>query len=243
MISLSKEWAVLSKAMYGPEFIDELSHFLHKYNLRTILECGCGDGHILQGLAKKGFQGIGIDNDKEMIHLASENSYKNLTFHQMNWLNLGILPSEFDVVMCRGNSLSYAWSWGKKNINPKKTKETIETSITLFFEKLRPGGLLYLDCIPTCESMRSGGNIEIRNIKMNTDKIKLEGRIEYDRKNKIRKTYANGTLNDKNFSVESIGYLLIASELEEMIRKQKPLNIFRPTFVNEKNYEIICAIK
>ena len=60
MMSLSEEWALLSREMYGQKFIDELAEFLQKQKVRTILECGCGDGYVLNGLAQKGFSGIMI---------------------------------------------------------------------------------------------------------------------------------------------------------------------------------------
>ena len=41
MMSLSKEWALLSRAMYGQDFIEELSEFLKGQKVKTILECGC----------------------------------------------------------------------------------------------------------------------------------------------------------------------------------------------------------
>ena len=69
MISLSKEWAILSRVMYGEKFHQELSDFLKKNNVKTILECGCGDGNVLKGLAKRGFIGLGIDNNVEMIQM------------------------------------------------------------------------------------------------------------------------------------------------------------------------------
>ena len=79
MISLSQEWVLLSKARYGEKFIDELARFLKKRNVKTIFECGCGDGYILYGLAERGFKGVGIDSNSEMISFARKNqSHKNI---------------------------------------------------------------------------------------------------------------------------------------------------------------------
>ena len=85
MISLSKEWALLSKAMYGEKYIDELADFLRNNKVHSVLECGCGNGDVIRGLAERGFRGVGIDNDKEMILMAKrENPHQNIKYQLMD---------------------------------------------------------------------------------------------------------------------------------------------------------------
>ena len=148
-MSLSKEWALLSRAMYGQKFIDELAEFFRKNNIKTILECGCGDGNVLYGLAKRGFRGIGIDEDSEMIQMANqEHSHPNITYIRLDWLNLGKISEQYDCVMCRGNSLSYVLNWGKDKKTPFEIIiKSIAKSISLMFDRLKPNGLLYTDTV------------------------------------------------------------------------------------------------
>ncbi len=241
MMSLSKEWALLSREMYGQEFVDELTKFLQKQRVRTILECGCGDGYILQGLAKKGFRGVGIDSSPEMIALALENhQHPNISCKQMNWLDLRELrelKEQFDAVICRGNSLSAVASWGKKHIDPIQTRNNIEESVSLFYERLRQGGLLYVDCVSQEEIDKRG------EINIQTPNIQLRGSVEYDWQKMERRVFGSGKVFGEDFSGGSATYLLTANELEKMIKDHNPSVVWHPKLVFEKNYDIVCAIK
>jgi len=231
MISLSKEWSLTSRTMYGQEFIDELATFLKKYNIKTILECGCGDGHILNGLAKKGFICLGIDSNKEMIDLALKHPIAS--FKQINWLNIGNLNKCFDAIICRGNSLAAVVSWGKSHLNPLEAKKKIEESIRLFFSKLKKNGLLYLD---TC-SGKDAGNVEIKIRDIN-----LKGKVEYNWDKMERRVYGKGEVLGEYFNNGCVSYILTTDELERILKKYSP-KVFRINLINEKNYNIICAIK
>ena len=238
-MSLSKEWALLSKELYGQEFINELADFLQKYDVKTILECGCGDGYILQGLAQKGFEGVGIDSDKEMISLALENhKHPNVSYRQMNWLDIGNLERRFDLVMCRGNSLSAVVSWGNEHLNQSKTKGKIEESINLFFQKLKNGCLLYVDTCSQKEIDKNGGDIKIV-----TPDIQLKGNVKYDWQTMERMVFGSGKVFGEDFSGGSTSYILTPKELEGIIKNHNPSAVWRPNLIGEKNYEVICAIK
>ncbi len=239
MISLSKEWAILSKEMYGQEFTDELGEFLKEHKVKDILECGCGDGYILQGLAKKGFSGIGIDATPEMIALALEDhNHPNISYRQMDWLNLRNLKIQFDTVICRGNSLSCVSNWGKQEINPEQAKRKIEESVGLFYQKLKKGGLLYVDTISQNELDKNGGDIEVKTVN-----IHLVGRIEYDWQKKERRVFGSGKVLGEDFSGSSTSYLLTPQELEGIVRNFQNREVWTPQLKNERNYTVICAIK
>jgi SAM-dependent methyltransferase len=238
-MSLSKEWALLSREMYGSEFVDELTEFLQKQNVRTILECGCGDGYVLQGLAKKEFWGVGVDASPEMVALALENhQHPNISYKQMSWLNIGDLGGQFDAVICRGNSLSAVASWGSEHLNLDEARKKIEESIDIFFQKLKFGGLLYLDTCSQEELDKKGGDVEIK-----TPNIQLMGKIEYDLQRMERRVFGSGTVFGEYFSGGSTSYLLTPKELESIVTTYSPSVVWHPKLVNERNYDIICAKK
>ena len=239
MMSLSKEWALLSGAMYGQEFIDELSEFLHRQKIKTILECGCGDGKVLHGLALKNFEGVGIDADKEMLEMANKsNLHKNIKYKLMDWKYLDQLPDVFDAVICRGNSISVV-DWGKETkISPEEANQLVIKNIDLMLKKVKSGGLFYIDT--TSQTEIDMGDHEI---KIDFPDISLKGKITYDWKNRIRRTYGNGMLHNEYFEGGAISYLITPKELEGIIRGFNLEKVWHSDIKNEKNYYIICAIK
>lgn len=240
-LSLSQEWDILSRAMYGKDFIAELSEFFKSYDVRTILECGCGGGHILTGLAENGFDVIGIDSDKEMIGMARKN-YPKLKFELMNWLDLNLLSEKFDAVMCRGNSLTNVDSWSSRKLAPTHNRmvklSLIKTSLKMMWGKVKKGGLLYIDTISQKEIHSNGGNVNFYR-----DEINLSGRIIHDWENRERIINGSGIVNGKNFSGGTVSYLIKPSEMKRLITELRPSLIWEPKLKNEINYQVICAKK
>ncbi len=238
-ISLSEEWIALSRAMCGQELINELAEFLQNQKIKTILECGCGDGYILHGLAKNGFKGLGIDSNDKMIETALQNNtHKNIDYRKMNWLDIGKLREDYDAVMCRGNSLILVDNWEKSSFNKNELRANIEKSVELFFNKTKKEGLIYIDTISQREINSNGGKIELKS-----GDVDLKGEIKYDWDNRIRIMYGGGKVNEEDFSGCSISYLITPNELEGIIRSFNPSEIFKPNLKHEKMYEVICARK
>lgn len=240
MMSLSKEWSIISEAMYGNEFKDELAQFLKKQRIASLLECGCGDGSIAKGLASRlNIPIVAIDLDEEMIQLAKiNNSFSNVPYKKLSWLDLKEIPYNYDAVMCRGNSLSYAtcWAQGPENFNPKIAKATFDKSIECMLKKINPKGLFYVDTVPQEEINRQGGEIILE-----LDDINMKGKIEYDLNKKLRFISGEGFLNGEYFKGGSVSYLFTPEELKQSIKKIADVEIFSPKIKSEKNYEIICA--
>ncbi len=254
MISLSEEWAALSRAMYGEEFIDELVNLLRENNVETILECGCGDGNILNGLAKRGFTGMGIDASPVMINMAKErSSHRNISFLECDWLDfwkdhLSKYDFKFDCVMCRGNSLGYVKTWNKK-YNKRMLSEPFKlTKLGLYFNKiinsidlmfnkyLSEKGMLYIDTVSEQEINKGDQEIEI-----NLPNIKLKAELIYEWG--TRYVCGEGLVNGKLFKGEIISYLLEPELLEKRIKLHNPTKIWTPKLQHETNYDVICAIK
>ncbi len=240
-MTLSQEWSALSEAMYGEDFIAELAAFLRQNGAQRILECGCGNGYFLEGLARRGFCGIGIDAEPEMIAMAEqEHAHTNLTYILMNWLNLGRLGETFDAVICRGNSLTYVNSWDKEkhDFDSDTISILIEKSIRIMYRQLKPGGILYLDTV-------SQGEIALgsRAVTISLPDIELVGRIEHDWQKRARYISGSGMVHGQEFCGDSICYLLTADELVEILRSLQPTGIWQPKLAHEPNYDVVCARK
>lgn len=102
--------------------------FLKPYLSGSVLDVGCGTGHHVHELQKKGVDAIGMDLSPSMIKYARKYPY---TFLHGNALNMSFFPQEsFQVILCMYFTIYYM-----------KHKET-------FFQNARhwlvPGGYLVL---------------------------------------------------------------------------------------------------
>lgn len=237
-MTISEEWAALSETMYGEPFIAELADWLARRGVRTVLECGCGGGHILEGLARYGFTGLGIDADLEMIAIAKvRHPHPAIEFRQLNWLKIDWLEEMYDAVISRGNSLAYTAGWPvpTPDANPR---QLIEQSLASMFDKIKPGGLLYVDTISQSELEQGDHLAEIV-----LPCIRLTGQIEYSQGQMTRTIYGSGTVHGDPFAGKSVCYLLSPDELQRMMAKLKPAKIIKPQLATETNYHAICAVK
>ena len=240
MMSLSKAWACISKEIYRKEFIDELAEFLKKQQVNRILECGCGDGNVLRGLAERGFSGIGIDGSSEMIEIASQdNNHLNLDYVHLDWLDLKRISGQYDCVMCRGNSLPYVNSWNRdSSFDSQYVQEEINESLRVMWNRLSQNGLLYVDTVKESDFKERS-----REVNLSSPEIKLKGRIDINLEKRIRKVYGEGIVCGERFSGGTESYLLIPEELEGYITKLNPKKIWMPNLNHEINYQVICAKK
>jgi SAM-dependent methyltransferase len=69
-----------------------------------VLDLGCGPGDYIHALSKN-HQGLGIDANPEMIHLA--NARNQGKFHTLSFTRINSLEGPFVCAWCIGNSLSY----------------------------------------------------------------------------------------------------------------------------------------
>ncbi|MES2121296.1 MAG: methyltransferase domain-containing protein [Chlamydiota bacterium] len=120
------------------------SQYLQAYNLlkdiklspeASILDIGCGHGHIIGELSKVAPFGscIGIDPSPNMISLASEmfpkRMFNNLEFRQLKAEEMNFQPESFDLVVCTN-----AFMWIR---DPRKV-------LRLISKFLKPNGLFVL---------------------------------------------------------------------------------------------------
>jgi SAM-dependent methyltransferase len=105
--------------------------------VQDVLDVGCGPGTQSIPLAKLGFNVIGVDPSPELIKKAHETAEKhdvNVTWLRGDFLSLDSLIDEpVDAIICKGNSLPHLL-----------TDEDIEHTIHIFYELLRPGGLVVI---------------------------------------------------------------------------------------------------
>jgi len=114
------------------------SIFRNKGVLR-VLDAACGAGTQAIPLAKLGYDVVAADPSAGMIDKAKRTAQEHditekLEFIQADFNQLpNVVNGEFDAIVCKGNALPHLI-----------TDEEIETALLVFYELLRPGGVLVL---------------------------------------------------------------------------------------------------
>lgn len=113
-----------------------LINIFKKYNpkVKNILDVGCGTGSHLNELYKKGFTGLGIDLNSNMISYATS-KYKQIKFEIKDMKNLNY-KNKFDAIICLCTTFCY-----------NLTNNDIASALKSFNKSLKKGGLLIIETL------------------------------------------------------------------------------------------------
>lgn len=127
---------------------DELSRLLPGEAGATILDCACGTGLPAVDLRARGFEITCSDGDPGMLRQFRRNAKRREVSDDCvlaKWNELpNAIPHQYDYVMCRGNSLIYATSWGEIGQPPATTEQLVESLIGISAQ-VATGGTLHID--------------------------------------------------------------------------------------------------
>lgn len=198
------------------EFVDSI---LEKYQIKELLELGCGSGHLAKLLVKKGYKITGIDLYEEMLQIARMR-LPEVEFLQQDIRHLK-LDRKFDAIIAMGRMFTYM-----------TTNDDVEQSIHSIAACLNPGGVFLFDNFSAPHF--------IKNFKENEEKLH-----EVDLGNRKIKRISANTWNLKHgvtfnwqakYQIEEQGGL---KEIED----QSVLRAFFPEeleyFLNRKGLELI----
>lgn len=245
-ISLSEEWAELSAALCTPEYIRSLGTYFKTYGVKNILECACGDGHVLRGLGQEGLVGIGVDPDPYLFQRAQAmNKNPEISFYNLSVAELetdsALGQQQFDAVMCRGNSVTAFGAWGTtaETFDAAKSELMLRQALKIMWGRLRKNGVMYLD-VTRQEDIDRGNHA----LRLDLGDIHIQGEITIDDQFRRRDAFGQGTVKGRSFRGGSSSLLIGPTELKQMlIGVIKPKDIWTPTEVQDAMYEIICARK
>lgn len=121
--------------------VNKLVSLFKKYNVKSVLDIGCGTGKIDKLLKDKKYEIFGIDNSKEMVEYAQRN-YPEIVFKQMDAENFK-LENKFDAIIALDSVLTFLTKEGAfeaaiKNIVKHMKQGSILLFNTGFTEKLIP---------------------------------------------------------------------------------------------------------
>ncbi len=212
-------WDICLKFEYDEdELIKSLDSFFQTYKNKSFLDCSCGFGFATLGLYERGYDITFTDGSELMLEeFKKRASSKHLDVKPLHilWENLGNkFHNEFDVLLCRGNSLIYANSWDKEQNN---SVESIKSALKNFHMCLKPNGLLYIDT--TCENKlhKSSEEIEYPPLRMNGAEIRLYDKVILDKDKMIRLWRPTIYINGTSYTIERRSYYLSHEKLHELL--------------------------
>ncbi|MFY9564638.1 MAG: class I SAM-dependent methyltransferase, partial [Limnochordia bacterium] len=92
--------------------MEQLVPLLRKHKIRSVLDCACGTGLQLIGLAESGFDVVGSDLSENMLAVARRNLEKegigDVQLIQADFREINKkIDRKFDAVICMGNSIPH----------------------------------------------------------------------------------------------------------------------------------------
>lgn len=233
-LEVAELWdAASNKLRDRKKYVDSLQALLRDNGITErsmIIDVAGGFGFPAIDLAKRGMQICYMDGSLGMLERAMLNaelqgapayifSFQSIGYNAVPWQALeGSVGSEsFDALICTGNSLPYAVSWGKGNPNLSNSREQIVSALNHFHRILKPNGVMFVDKQPEAQEHCV---MEIGEVDLNGDKYLLTTNSNNDKKARIR----NWTLKTKNVLTNeereypSRGYLLLEDELLPLLR-------------------------
>ena len=114
-----------------------LRSIFRKKGVERVLVAACGIGTQAIPLAKLDYEVVATDASAGMLRKAqelavNEGVFEQIQFERASFDNLpNVVTGKFDAIVCKGNALPHL-----------VTDEAIETALLVFYELLRPGGVL-----------------------------------------------------------------------------------------------------
>ena len=131
---------------YDKEYT-QYSDFLSKHNAQSIVEIGCGTGHLAKRFITYGYNYVGLDLNQEMLDIAAQNT-EGAYFRQADMRDF-ILPTTCDAALITGRTISYLL-----------TNDDILACFQAIKRCLKPDGILIFDAIDAFPLFSSFANVE-----------------------------------------------------------------------------------
>ncbi|MCU0643980.1 MAG: class I SAM-dependent methyltransferase [bacterium] len=188
------------------ELVDSI---FRKYQIKELLEIGCGSGHLAQLLLEKGYTITGIDLYEEMLQIARQR-LPEVEFLQQD-IRILKLKRKFDAIIAMGRMFTYM-----------ATNEDVEQSIHSIAECLNPNGIFLFDNFSAPHF--------IKNFKENEEKIH-----EIDLGHRTIKRISRNTWNLKH-GVTFNWYAKYQIEEQGKLREIEDESVLRAFFREELEY-------
>jgi len=118
---------------YEAEF-NFYSKILQDFHCKSVVEIGCGTGHLAHPLVNQGFEYMGLDLSVDMLAIARRN-YPQYHFLEADMRNFNLAKS-LDAAIITGRTISYLI-----------TNEDVYNTFKTIHHNLNDSGILCFDCI------------------------------------------------------------------------------------------------
>ncbi|MEL7157613.1 MAG: class I SAM-dependent methyltransferase [Actinomycetota bacterium] len=128
---------------------EELGRLLTGLGVQRILDCAAGSGVPSIGLRQMGLPVTCSDGSPEMVERFKLNAKRagadgDVQCDVVDWADLDPADGRYDYLMCRGNSLVYASTWGT-DADAAVGLGALEHYLQRFAAVIEPGGWLHID--------------------------------------------------------------------------------------------------
>lgn len=178
--NFSEVYDYYQAAVYERDVLaDAVLELLTLHSCATVLDAACGTGLPALDLRARGVSVECSDADPQMLVEFRRNARLQGVSDECvecRWLELGKWERKFQYVMCRGNSLVYATSWGD-NSDTAADFKILEDNLKAISSVVAPGGYLHIDAPRSSElSEKTYPAIEFRNkVVVVTERVTLQG--------------------------------------------------------------------
>lgn len=242
---LTEIWEICISRIYDKDsYVKKLDEILTQEKVKRIIDPACGTGFPSLQLYKLGYDITCSDGNELMLQYFNKNVNGKVKAKRLEWRDLArTYEDEFDAVLVRGNSLIYATSWDKEEINPEESKDAIFKSLENFYHILRENGLLYLDLYKENEQPHKQDLGEV--ILNNNDRENWKWEIQHDWSKRIRtwSIVRTNLVNKEQVKHISYSYLIKHDELLDMLDDIGFSNVEKISLEEEPNYTVYLARK
>lgn len=113
--------------------------FLGRYELRSVLDAGCGTGRVARELARRGVDVAGVDLDESMLDTARRKA-PHLAWHAADLENVE-LGRSFDAVVAAGNVMIFLTPGSELSVLTNLARHLESNGLLVAGFQLRAGGL------------------------------------------------------------------------------------------------------
>lgn len=238
-------WDVCLSFEYDKEkLLRGMTEFLAPFRGKKILDCACGTGFLVLDLIKQGFDITCADGSEDMLKKFRKNAKElgvDVKPVKLQWQELkNHFSQEFDLVICRGNSLVYDSAWeGEK----PPSEDSIHEALFNFFSVLKPGGILYLDT--TSKENLEREDAEVNNYTpqyLEEEQVKLLEEVQVNKDKKVRKWQPKIKLEEQEYSLVRYSQYLPHEDLFRHL-KEVGFGSIQKENIEGEHYDVFTARK